>query len=161
MHGCRRSGFYKACSRPLVTTSSTPTSPTPTSTSSTSSLTSSSSRLQSRGCCTVSIPVASLLAYDVMDVWICSFFVFLACGGFVDLSCVFEVLVYLFLIAISLSRIKLILDHVNFVTPPWLDLLLAPARYSSVLVWPMVTYISAVSTAMAQARRAPPCRARE
>jgi hypothetical protein len=47
------------------------------------------------------------------------FFLLLACVGFVDPSCVFEVLAYMFLITIiasSISRIKLILDHVNFVT---------------------------------------------
>jgi hypothetical protein len=52
---------------------------------------------------------ASLPAHAVMDVWICSFLVFLACVRFADLSCVFGVLAYLFLIASSISRIKLIL----------------------------------------------------
>jgi hypothetical protein len=52
----------------------------------------------------------------MMDVWICSSFVFLACVGFVDPSCFFGVLAYLFLFASSFPGIKLILDHVNFVT---------------------------------------------
>jgi hypothetical protein len=114
LHGCRRSGFWEAYSRPLVTASSTPTSSAPTSTTSTSSST--SNHLQSRVCCTVSIPFASLPAHAMMDVWICSSFVFLACVGFVDPSCIFGVLAYLFLFASSFPGIKLILDHVNFVT---------------------------------------------
>jgi hypothetical protein len=52
----------------------------------------------------------------MMDVWICSSFVFLACVGFVDPSCIFGVLAFLFLFASSFPGIKLILDHVNFVT---------------------------------------------
>jgi hypothetical protein len=52
----------------------------------------------------------------MMDVWIRSSFVFLACVGFVDPSCIFGVLAYLFLFASSFPGIKLILDHVNFVT---------------------------------------------
>jgi hypothetical protein len=52
----------------------------------------------------------------MMDVWICSSFVFLACVGLVDPSCIFGVLAYLFLFASSFPGIKLILDHVNFVT---------------------------------------------
>jgi hypothetical protein len=51
----------------------------------------------------------------MMDVWICSFYVFLACVGLVDPSCNFGVLACLFLFASSFSEIKLILDHVNFV----------------------------------------------
>jgi hypothetical protein len=52
----------------------------------------------------------------MMDVWICSSVVFLECVGSVDPSCIFGVLAYLFLFASSFSGIKLILDHVNFVT---------------------------------------------
>jgi hypothetical protein len=36
---------------------------------------------QPRVCCTVSIPFASLPAHAMMDVWICSFYVLLACVG--------------------------------------------------------------------------------
>jgi hypothetical protein len=114
LQGCRRSGFWEAYSRSLVTASSTPTSSKPTWTTSTSSST--SNHLQPRVCCTVSIPFASLPAHAMMDVWICSSFVFLACVGFVDPSYIFGVLVYLFLFASSFLEIKLILDHVNFVT---------------------------------------------
>jgi hypothetical protein len=52
----------------------------------------------------------------MMDVWTSSSFVFLACVGFVDPSGIFGVLACLFLFASSFPGIKLILDHVNFVT---------------------------------------------
>jgi hypothetical protein len=68
-----------------------------------------SRRNQLHMCYTISIRIASLLAHA--DVWICSFIVFLACVGFIDPSCDFVVLVYLFLVASSISRIKLILNH--------------------------------------------------
>jgi hypothetical protein len=119
LHGCRRSGFWEAYSRPLVTASSTPTSSMPTSTTSTSSST--SNHLQPSVCCTLSILFASLPAHAMMDVWIYSSVVFLAWVGSVDPSCIFGVLAYMFLFASSFSGIKLILDHVNFVTlwNPW------------------------------------------
>jgi hypothetical protein len=69
-----------------------------------------------RVCCTVSIPFASssCTCHDgCLDLFL---FVFLACVGFVDPSCVFGVLAYLFPFASSFSGIKLILDHVNFAT---------------------------------------------
>jgi hypothetical protein len=95
----RRSAFWEAYSRPLVTASSTPTS------------SSTSNRLQPRVCCTVSIPFASLSAHAMMDVWICSSFVFLACVGFVDPSCIFGVLAYLFLFASSFPGIRSLYRH--------------------------------------------------
>jgi hypothetical protein len=109
-----RNRFLEAYSRPLVTASSTSISSALTSTTSTSYST--SNHLQSRVCCTVSIPFASLPAHAMMNVWICSSFVVLACVGFVDPSCIFGVLAYLFLFASSFPGSKLILDHVNFVT---------------------------------------------
>jgi hypothetical protein len=99
LHGCRRSAFWEVYSRPLVTASSTPTS------------SSTSNRLQPRVCCTVSIPFASLSAHAMMDVWICSSFVFLACVGFVDPSCIFGVLAYLFLFASSFPGIRSLYRH--------------------------------------------------
>jgi hypothetical protein len=93
----------------LVTASSTPTSSTSTSTMHAFASSWTSRRNQLHMCYTISIRIASLLAHA--DVWICSFIVFLACVGFIDPSCDFVVLVYLFLVASSISRIKLILNH--------------------------------------------------
>jgi hypothetical protein len=64
--------------------------------------------------CKYTVCISSCTFHDgCLDLFL---FCILACVVFVDPSCIFGVLVYLFLFASSFSRIKLILDHVNFVT---------------------------------------------